>query len=155
MNKPYVYLDRYTRDGFLKPLRRLIPTAVGSHVRVAFHGVGDGSRSLEVYVQPNGWWSVEAGPGLVSSGERTVLARGRLPGEWGPEEFALQLRCATSDTYAAREVLDQVWRGPYPGEDFHRLKVTGDRESKWLSVSPRVLEGLARLIEMDERGELS
>lgn len=153
MSRPFFYIDRYTRDGFAKAVQRLIPTAVGSHVRAAFHGVGDGSRSLEVYVQPNGWWSVETGPGPVSCGKRTPLASGRLPGEWGGESFGLQR--AARDTYASREITRVISDGPAPDEDFYRLRVSGESQSHHVNVTARVLDGLATLIEMDERGELS
>jgi hypothetical protein len=83
--KPYLYLDRYAGGGKSSPaITRNMPTDAGSHVRLAVHGIGDG-RSLEFYVQANGHWFVESGPGPMASGERVVLARGRLPVDGEPE----------------------------------------------------------------------
>lgn len=53
--KPYIYLDRHDPASRKPALTRTIPTTIGGRVRAAFHGIGDGSRSLEVYVQPNGF----------------------------------------------------------------------------------------------------
>lgn len=83
----------------------------------------------------------------MHAGPTTEVARGRLPGEWGPETFSLQR--AQYEGYAVRQVLDQIEHGA------DRIQISGVGRSNHLNVSPRVLAGLARLIEMDERGELS
>jgi hypothetical protein len=38
-------------------------------------------------------------------------------------------------------------RGPYPGEDFFRMKVTGDGETKWCNVTPEKLAAIIETLE--------
>lgn len=158
MSKPYVYLERYRplplgsrgighRGG--SPIERRIPTELGSHVRAAFHNIGDGSRSLEVYVQPNGYWSVETGPGPVTCGARRILVRGRLPGEWGPEEVSYPEPQRTA-TYASRQLHNVLADGPAPDEDFYRLQVSGESESHRVNISPAKLARIIEVLEEDE-----
>jgi hypothetical protein len=74
MSKPYVYLSAGdSRD---------ITRRIGDGARVSFHGTGDGSRSLSVYVDGRGIWDVEHSPGPVHGGERVQVVRGCLPGEF-------------------------------------------------------------------------
>lgn len=42
-----------------------------------------------------------------------------------------------------RELLEA---GPFPGEDFYRLKVTGNGETHWMNVSPDQLAAIARVL---------
>jgi hypothetical protein len=51
--------------------------------------------------------------------------------------------------YAATEIRGLLERGPYPGEDFFRLKVTGNGETRWLNVSAEQLGAFAAQIERD------
>jgi hypothetical protein len=51
--------------------------------------------------------------------------------------------------YAAQAIRDQIERGPYPGEDFFRLKVTGNRETHWVNVTPKQLEAIAAILDND------
>lgn len=144
MSKPYVYLDRYKRDGFVPAIKRQIPTSEGSHVRVAFHGVGDGARSLEVYVQPNGYWSVDTGPGPAHGGERRPIVRGRLPIDGHPESVSY-VYGGGADGHLLTQLRRVREAGPAPDEDFHRLKVTGTTDdphggSVWLNISPAQLD---------------
>ncbi len=49
--------------------------------------------------------------------------------------------------YAASEIQRQFERGPYPGEDFFRLKVTGKGESRWVDVAPEQLADIVALLD--------
>lgn len=48
--------------------------------------------------------------------------------------------------YERQMLREQLERGPDPGEDFFRLKVTGRGETKWLNVSPAILTALIEAI---------
>lgn len=135
MSKPYVYLDRYNRDGFAPAIVRNIPAAAGSHVRAAFHGIGDGKRSLEVYVQPNGYWSVDTSPGPAHGGERTAIVRGRLPIDGEPESVSY-VYGGGADDYLTRELRRVRENGPAPDEDFYRLRVSGESSTHHLNITP-------------------
>lgn len=39
--------------------------------------------------------------------------------------------------------------GPAPGEDFHRMKVTGNGETNWINIKPSQLVSIVALIEED------
>jgi hypothetical protein len=39
--------------------------------------------------------------------------------------------------------------GPYPGEDFHRMKITGNGETSWINIKPSQLATIVALIEED------
>jgi hypothetical protein len=42
-------------------------------------------------------------------------------------------------------------RGPQPGEDFYRMKVTGNGETRWFNVSGEKMEAIAAILaEEDE-----
>jgi triacylglycerol esterase/lipase EstA (alpha/beta hydrolase family) len=51
-------------------------------------------------------------------------------------------------TYAAFEMLEQLKRGPYPGEDFYRLRVTGDGSTKTVNVTADQLERIAAILDV-------
>lgn len=44
------------------------------------------------------------------------------------------------DDYAASEVRSLLKRGPHSGEDFFRMKLTGDGETRWVNVTPAQLQ---------------
>lgn len=48
--------------------------------------------------------------------------------------------------YRARELRRVLERGPFPGEDFFRLKVTGNRESRWINVTAEQLDAIADIV---------
>jgi uncharacterized protein (AIM24 family) len=50
-------------------------------------------------------------------------------------------------TYAAYELFEQLKRGPYEGEDFFRLRVTGNGETKTVNVTPGQLHEIARILD--------
>jgi hypothetical protein len=50
-------------------------------------------------------------------------------------------------TYAAREIRQQIAKGPYPGEDFFRLKLTGKGETRWVNVTPQQAERIAEALD--------
>lgn len=52
--------------------------------------------------------------------------------------------------HAARELRRLYECGPYPGEDFHRLKVTGNGESRWLNITPAQLKVIAGMLDETE-----
>jgi hypothetical protein len=49
-------------------------------------------------------------------------------------------------TYAQQELTVQLERGPYPGEDFYRLKVTGNGESKHVNISSAQLAAIIAVL---------
>lgn len=54
-----------------------------------------------------------------------------------------------SDGYTRTMLREQLKRGPHPEEDFFRLKVTGDGETKWLNISPDDLRRIVDVIEFN------
>lgn len=82
MSIPYVYL--VTSKSNTAAISRRIPTTLGSWARVSFDGCGDGSRSLEVWCDPRGIWSVNSRPGPAHAGETRNLVHGCL----GNPDFA-------------------------------------------------------------------
>jgi hypothetical protein len=48
--------------------------------------------------------------------------------------------------YTAGQIQDQLERGLYEGEDFFRLKVTGDGESHWVNVTPKQLAEIVEVL---------
>jgi hypothetical protein len=52
--------------------------------------------------------------------------------------------------YARTMLREQLDRGPDPGEDFFRLKVTGKSETKWLNVSPAELANIIDAIDFSD-----
>ena len=59
--------------------------------------------------------------------------------------------------YAASEVVRQLDRGPYPGEDFYRLRVSGNGETKAVNITPAQLVAIAHVLgapveHIDPRG---
>lgn len=54
--------------------------------------------------------------------------------------------------YAASELERQLERGPYQGEDFFRLKVTGDGESRWVNITAEELEVIVRALRAEKMG---
>lgn len=50
-------------------------------------------------------------------------------------------------TYAAEEVWRQIARGPHPDEDFYRLHVSGNGETKTLNVSREKLVQIAAILD--------
>jgi hypothetical protein len=73
MSKARVYLAA----GTSRAVERRIPE--GDFARVAFHGCGDGSRSLELYVDERGIWDLAHRPGPAHGGSVVSIARGCLP----------------------------------------------------------------------------
>jgi hypothetical protein len=53
----------------------------------------------------------------------------------------------TTDSYATDQLRRVLGAGPYPGEDFFRLKVTGNGASNWVNVTPEQLAGLVELLD--------
>jgi hypothetical protein len=51
-----------------------------------------------------------------------------------------------TQSYAARELQRQLDRGPYPGEDFFRLKVTGDGGTPHVNVTPDQLAAIVAVL---------
>lgn len=49
-------------------------------------------------------------------------------------------------SYAALELREQLERGSYEGEDFFRLKVTGNGETKWVNVTAEQLAKIAEVV---------
>lgn len=138
MSKPYVYLDRYKRDGFSPAIQRNMPTEVGSHTRAAFHGVG--TRSLEVWVQPNGFWSVETGPSPVECGSRHVHTRGNL------SDDSVWFNVPDLSEYTRDQIRDQVNDGPpgaADGEDFYRTKIGG---SNWFNLTTAQVRAIGGIV---------
>jgi hypothetical protein len=50
------------------------------------------------------------------------------------------------ESYEAKELRKQLVRGPYAGEDFFRLKVTGNGESRWINVTREQLDAIATVL---------
>lgn len=50
-------------------------------------------------------------------------------------------------TYAASEIYRQLERGPFDGEDFFRLKVSGLTTTKWVNVTREQLEKIAAILD--------
>ena len=48
--------------------------------------------------------------------------------------------------YAASEMRRQLERGPYEGEDFYRMQVTGEGKTKWVNITPAQLAAIAELL---------
>lgn len=53
-------------------------------------------------------------------------------------------------SYAATEVRNLTKRGPYPGEDFYRMKLTGNGETRWVNVTPEQVDAIAALLDVEE-----
>lgn len=51
--------------------------------------------------------------------------------------------------YAANEMVRQLERGPLPGEDFFRVKVTGNGETRWVNITPAQLRSFAMILDQD------
>lgn len=80
--KPYIYIARSTVGA--RDLSRQIPTEVGGFVRVALH-FPDTRRSLEVWADGGGRWSLDSRPAPAYSGPIHPLARGILRDAEGDE----------------------------------------------------------------------
>jgi hypothetical protein len=52
----------------------------------------------------------------------------------------------TELTYAASEIQRQLERGPYEGEDFFRLKVSGDGQTKTVNITPAQLAEIVEVL---------
>lgn len=52
--------------------------------------------------------------------------------------------------YAASMLVDMLEDGPYKGEDFYRVKVTGNGETKWFNVSPAQITAFAEIMNADD-----
>ena len=50
------------------------------------------------------------------------------------------------ESYAAREIRRILDLGPYPGEDFYRLKVSGNGATPHVNVTPEQLEAIAAIL---------
>lgn len=50
-------------------------------------------------------------------------------------------------SYASELIRELLARGPSPGEDFFRMKATGQGETKWFNVSPERLEAIAAILD--------
>lgn len=53
-------------------------------------------------------------------------------------------------SYPASEIRALLARGSVEGEDFYRLKVTGNGETKWVNVSPEQLATIAAILDEDD-----
>lgn len=138
--KPYVYVS--TSKVGARDITRQIPTDTGSHARVALHGLGDGSRSLEIWTDYRGIWSLESNPGPVHGGGRTTIARGCLPdahrgvvsdewpegeqfsvtvGEHGAQMEIAEIRRRLAALEAIRNVIDDKRTIGRPSEDVDKI----------------------------------
>lgn len=52
--------------------------------------------------------------------------------------------------YATAQVRALLNRGPHADEDFFRVKITGDGETRWFNVSSEMLEQFAQILESDK-----
>lgn len=54
-------------------------------------------------------------------------------------------------TYAATEIQGLLKRGPHAGEDFFRMKVTGNGETRWVNITPAQLASIGAVLnDQDE-----
>jgi hypothetical protein len=53
----------------------------------------------------------------------------------------------TTETYAASMIRELIQRGPSDGDDFYRMKATGNGETKWFNVSTAQLEAIAKILD--------
>ena len=53
--------------------------------------------------------------------------------------------------YAATEMLEQFKRGPYEGEDFFRMQVSGNGKTRWVNISPAALVRIATILDQEEK----
>jgi hypothetical protein len=53
-----------------------------------------------------------------------------------------------SETYASRMLRELRDAGTQPDEDFFRMKVTGNGETKWFNVTPAQMDALIRVFEV-------
>jgi hypothetical protein len=51
--------------------------------------------------------------------------------------------------YEAQEMVKQLKRGPYSGEDFFRLQVSGNGQTRHINITPEQLRSLAMLLDQD------
>lgn len=56
----------------------------------------------------------------------------------------------TDAEYRMIEMRNQLKRGPYPGEDFFRLQVTGKGETRVINISGDQLQKIALILGEDE-----
>lgn len=49
-------------------------------------------------------------------------------------------------TYAESEIRRLLERGTQPDEDFYRMKLTGNGETKWVNVTPEQAEKIAEVV---------
>lgn len=52
------------------------------------------------------------------------------------------------ETYASRMLRELRDAGTQPDEDFYRMKVTGNGESKWFNITPAQLDALIPIFEV-------
>lgn len=52
-------------------------------------------------------------------------------------------------TYEAQEIRRLLERGTHEGEDFFRLKATGDGETRWMNVTPAQLDAVAAALDTE------
>lgn len=52
--------------------------------------------------------------------------------------------------YAASEIERQLERGPYPGEDFYRLQVSGNGQTKHVNITTAQLTKIAAILREEE-----
>lgn len=65
---------------------------------------------------------------------------------WDAEDAAIN---AAAMSYHGRELQKQLDRGPYAGEDFFRLQVTGNGTSRWINITAEQLAGIVALLAND------
>jgi hypothetical protein len=49
-------------------------------------------------------------------------------------------------TYAASQLQALLENGPYEGENFYRLKVTGNGATTWVNISPEQLAAIVAIL---------
>jgi hypothetical protein len=162
MTKPYLYVARSTPGS--PDISRQIPTDVGGFVRVALN-YPDLKRTLEVWADGEGRWSLDSRPAPAHGGETYHVARGILaPVTSGTTSHDQIVRCYptfapvhlpalapsrstdSDDAYREREIRRVLDNGPWPGEDFYRLKITGESQTHALNVSPEQVAAIAEIV---------
>jgi hypothetical protein len=53
-------------------------------------------------------------------------------------------------TYITQALTRILAVGPYPGEEYFRIKVTGNGETHWMNICPSELQAIIRALDTED-----